>query len=208
LFHEKPIIGIAGGIGSGKSTVARRFGEIGCLVIDSDEQVRQAYKDPEVLLQLRSWWGREVLLPDGSADRSAIAKIVFADPGQRERLEEMIHPKVNELRHQKMLLHANDPQVLAIVWDTPLLFEVGLNRHCDAVVFVDCPLAIRLKRVKDDRKWGPEELARREKLQWPLDRKREISDYSIDNTADADNVRGQVREVLFRILARRFPEKA
>jgi len=207
VLHNKPIIGITGGIGSGKSTVARMFGEIGCLVINSDQQVQQAYQDPAVIAQIRKWWGDDVLQADGKLNKRKISDIVFHDPQERKRLEGLLHPRVAELRDRRMAEAAVDPQVKAIIWDTPLLFEAGLQDNCDAVVFVDLPPARRLERVARDRGWDEAELLRREKSQWPLDKKREISDYIVDNTADADNVRGQVREVLFRILAKRFPDQ-
>jgi dephospho-CoA kinase len=94
---------------------------------------------------------------------------------------------------------------LAFIWDTPLLFEAGLQDRCDTVVFVDAPLELRLDRVGKSRGWDRAQLLSRENLQWPLDKKRKISDHIVDNTADAEYARGQVREVLFRILARRLP---
>jgi dephospho-CoA kinase len=205
LFDQKPIIGITGGIGSGKSTVASMFKELGCAVIDSDEQVRQAYAEPEIVQELHDWWGDEVF-DAGKISRKKIARIVFADPGQRERLEKLLHRRVAELRNQRMDQLKGDAKVPAFLWDTPLLCETGLFRLCDAIVFVDTPLGLRVQRVLASRGWDREELQKREKLQWSLDKKREISQYIVDNTADADNVRGQVREILFRILARRFPQ--
>jgi len=207
VFQGKPVIGITGGIGSGKSTVAQMFGELGCLVISADEQVRQAYLDPAVVRQIRAWWGDDVVGGDGQVDRAKIADIVFGDPGQRQKLQALLHPRVAELRQRRMLDAGDDPQVHAIVWDTPLLFETGLRGGCDAIVFVESPLVQRLQRLSRSRGWGEEELRRREKSQWPLDKKREMSDYIIDNTADADYVRGQVRETLSRILVKRFPEQ-
>jgi dephospho-CoA kinase len=207
VFHNKPIIGITGGIGSGKSTIAGMFGEIGCLVISSDQQVQQAYHDPAVISQLRKWWGDGVLQADVQLNKRKISDIVFSDPQQRKRLEELLHPRVAQLRDKQMEEAGRGEQVKAIIWDTPLLFEAGLQKGCDAVVFVDVPLAQRLERVTRDRGWDEAELRRREKSQWPLDKKKEISDYIVDNTADADFVRGQVREVLFRILAKRFPDQ-
>jgi dephospho-CoA kinase len=208
VFHGKPIIGITGGIGSGKSTVARIFGEIGCLVIDADEQVRRVYQDPDVVRELRGWWGEDVVGPSGELNRKKIADIVFIDPGQKHRLEGLLHPRVAELRKHRMTEAVDDPQIQAYIWDTPLLFEAGLRSECDAIVFVESPFSQRLERVNRSRRWDEAELRRREKSQWPLDKKREISDYIIDNTADADYVRSQVREVLFRILAKRLPEQA
>lgn len=205
MFAGKPIICIAGGIGSGKSLVARMFGEMGCLVIDADELVRQAYTDPAILSQLREGFGDGVFNGDGTVNRPALAEAVFTDPGRRRLLEDLVHPWVLRRRDAMMAESANQPQIVAFVWDTPLLFEVGLQGRCDVVVFVDAPLETRLERVAQSRGWDRAQLSGRENLQWPLDKKREISDHIIDNTADAENARGQVRQVLFRILARRLP---
>jgi dephospho-CoA kinase len=207
VFAGKPVIGIVGGIGSGKSFVAQLFAELGCLVISSDEQVTAAYRDPRVLATLHWWWGEDVIAADGSLNRRAVAQRVFADPQQRKRLEELIHPLVNAARQRAMDAAKDDPEVTAFVWDTPLLLETGLNKQCDAVVFVEAPEPSRQARVRENRGWEGGELARREKSQWPLDRKREISDYVISNTADAGFARGQVSDVLSRILARITPKQ-
>jgi dephospho-CoA kinase len=199
---KKPIIGIAGGIGSGKSFVAQIFGELGCLVISSDDQVREAYRDPTVVATLRQWWGDEVLTPAGEVNKRVVAEKVFGQPAERERLEKLLHPMVNHAREQLMEAAASDPNVRAFVWDTPVLFVSGLNARCDAVVFVEAPQALRLARVAASRGWDAGELARREKSQMPLDSKRNLSQYVVENTADADAVRGQVRAVLSRILER------
>ena len=205
MYAGKPIIGIAGGIGSGKSTVARLFGEMGAFVIDSDAMVRAAYKDERVKQQLKKWWGAMLFDPNGEVDRSAVWRKVQDRPEDLRRLEQLLHPMVNEARERLMKSKAEDPDVVAFVWDTPLLFETGLNEHCDAVVFVEAPRELRERRVQETRGWGPEELARRENLQMPLDNKRQISDYEVVNTADESYARGQVREVLSRILAASSP---
>ncbi len=208
LFHGKPIIGIAGGIGSGKSTVARAFADLGCLVIDSDALTTTAYQDPKVQTQLRQWWGDSIILPNGQINRPEIARYIFTDESQRKNLEQLLHPIVEALRRQIMAQAASNAQIKAYVWDTPLLFESGLNTQCDAIVFVDAPRPLRLARVAQNRGWTNAQLAQRENLQWPLDKKREISDYVIDNTADADLIRGQVAELLSRILARLLQDGA
>jgi dephospho-CoA kinase len=200
----KAIIGLVGGIGSGKSFVARIFAEFGCEVIDSDAHARAAFRDPKILATLRQWWGPAVFLHEGQIDRQAIARKVFADPAERRRLEELIHPWVNLAREREMKIASENPAVLAFVWDSPLLFEAGLNRQCDAVVFVEAPEHVRLGRVGETRGWGADELSRRENSQWPLDKKRELSDYVLKNTADAAQVRDQVRLLLSRITE--FPD--
>ena len=199
MFAGKPIIGIAGGIGSGKSFVASLFGELGCMVISSDSQVAEAYRDPIVKDVLKKWWGEGVVKADGQVDKRFIGAKVFADPAERRRLEELLHPIVAAARQRAMEGAGED--VKAFVWDTPLLFETGLNKQCDVVVFVDAPPAVRIKRLAENRRWDEAELARREKSQWPLDKKAAISDYVISNTADAGSAREQVKDLLPRILA-------
>lgn len=206
MFRQKPIIGIAGGIGSGKSFVARIFGEQGCCVINSDDQVHAAYRREDVKQALRQWWGDTVFNSSGEPDRAAIAQRIFASPAERTRLENLLHPIVNDMRQQVMESAADDAQVLAFVWDTPLLFEAGLNSQCDAIVYIDAPQELRAQRVKSSRGWDLARLQSRENSQMPLDKKREISDYVISNTAGADSIRVQVREVLSRILAGMTPK--
>lgn len=204
VFQGKPIIGIAGGIGSGKSFVARLFGEMGCLVINSDDMVRRVYRDANVKHTLKQWWGPMVIDPGGEIDRSAVARKIFNLPSERTRLERLVHPIVNQEREKLMNAAAADPSIKAYVWDTPLLFETHLDKHCDAVVYVDSPVEDRVNRVKE-RGWDEAQLRTREKSQMPLDSKRQLSHYSIANPAgagDADSVRNQVREVLSRILER------
>ena len=203
MYAGKPIIGIAGGIGSGKSYVAKLFGELGCLVLSADDQVRVAYADPEVREALKQWWGGGVLNREGQVDRRAIAERVFERPDERRRLEALIHPRVAALRDAAMEAAAADAQVLAFVWDIPLLFEVGLNARCDAIVFVDAPWEERLKRVRETRKWDEAELRRRENLQVALDNKRRMSNDIVQNTADVGFARKQVQEILSRILHKR-----
>ncbi|HWE01505.1 MAG TPA: dephospho-CoA kinase [Tepidisphaeraceae bacterium] len=201
MYANKPIIGLAGGIGSGKSFVARCFADAGCHVIDSDKQVAQAYCDRQIQETLRTWWGEAAFLADGSINRRFIADAIFNDPSQRLRLERLLHPWVNAARRREMADAAQDNSIVAFVWDTPLLFEAGLAGECDFVVFIDVPPEIRLQRVQRSRGWNATELERREKLQWPLYKKRDISDYVLSNTADAALVRDQVREIIPRILA-------
>jgi len=206
VFAGRPVIGIAGGIGSGKSFVARVFGQLGCYVIDSDRLVADAYRGPAVVERLRNWWGDEAVAADGSVDRPFIASKVFNNIAERQRLEQLIHPIVNEARRGLMVQAASDAKVKGFVWDTPLLFESGLNLQCDAVVFVEAPVELRIQRIGSRHGWDEQELRRRENSQWPLDRKRDLADYVIRNTAEAGDARNpvstQVRTVFSRILAK------
>ncbi len=174
------------------------------MVIDSDQAVSEAYKRPQVRERLKEWWGEAVFLPgpDGGINRKAIAQRVFGDEKERRRLEGLIHPIVAELRAEEMRRGAGDASVRAYVWDTPLLLEAGLGGQCDAIVYMESTEEERLERVRRTRGWDEGELRRREKLQMPLDKKRDMANDMIRNTAGADEeVRNQVLKVLSRILA-------
>jgi len=200
MFHGKPIIGIIGGIGSGESYVAGLFGELGCVVIDSDRLVHAAYARPEIKAVLRERWGDDIFNADGSLNRRAVAKRVFRNDAEREWLENFIHPVVTADRDQIMATEVAKPWVKAFIWDTPLLLETGMNERCDAVVFVDVPLPVRLTRVAD-RGWTEIDLSTREKLQMPLDKKRSLADYVLSNAADEKSAREQAAAILSSIIA-------
>jgi len=198
-FEGKPVIGLAGGIGAGKSEVARILRELGCLVVDSDQLARAALLDPDIKRELVSWWGDGVLDEVGEINRSAVAHIVFADPAQRKRLEALTHPWIEEKRKEQFA--SADRSTCAYVIDAPLLFEAGVDHECDAVIFVDAPRQARLERVQKFRGWTAEELDRRESSQLSLDEKRSRADYVVENTGDLAALAAEVGKVLRMICA-------
>jgi dephospho-CoA kinase len=197
---RKPVIGLAGGIGSGKSFVARLFAGLGCAVIDADQLAKAALDDPQVVRTLAQWWGPDVIGPDGRADRKRIGAIVFNDRAELDRLEQLIHPRVHAGREALRRQHQADPNVKAIVEDCPLLFEKNIDRSCDVVVFVQASRQARLERVARTRGWTAEQLDAREKNQLPLDTKARRADDVVSNEADEAEVLAHVRRVLSKIL--------
>lgn len=196
--HAKPVIGLTGGVGSGKTFVARQFARYGCAVIDSDQIAREQLDDPQVRQALRQRWGEKVMR-DGEVDRAAVAGIVFEDPAELRFLEDLIHPRV---RAQRRLLRERflaDPRAVAIVEDCPLLLEKRLDEECDVVIFVQASRATRLNRLAV-RGWTAKDLDAREKNQIQLDLKAQRADYVLDNNADEVQCVGQVRGVLSQIL--------
>lgn len=196
----KPVIGLVGGVGSGKSTVARIFAELGAAVIDSDRLGHEQLQRPEVLSQLRSWWGPQVVTAAGVADRSAISRIVFHDAAELSRLEALLHPLIDQRRKELVADLERDPAIRAVVLDAPKLLEAGLSGVCDRVVFVDSPREQRLRRVAETRGWSEDELNRRENLQFSLDKKRSMSDDVIVNHSDIEALRHEVEQVFSAIL--------
>lgn len=196
MSNQQPLIlGLAGGVGSGKSTVAREFARRGFLVIDYDAEARAALDRPEVRQTLQQWWGAGVVGADGRIDRRVVAEHVFADEDQRLRLEGLIHPLVKRTRRQAQQMAAQAPGGAApgVVMDAPLLFEAGLDTECDVLIFVEASPDTRLERVRRSRGWDAAELNRREASQWPLDQKRKACGVVIHND-DADGSSTRISE--------------
>jgi len=195
------MIGITGGIGSGKSTVASILEELGAGVIDSDRLNHEELNDPEVVETLRQWWGANVVDPDGRVNRDTIRGIVAQDPAEMKRLESLVHPGIARRSAELIGLYESDPRRRAIVWDAPLLYEVGLAPRCDVVIFVEADRGNRLGRLEKGRCWTRMDLERMEKYQKSLDFKRSSADYIVENNSDLVALRRQIRGVFSRILS-------
>ena len=198
---KKFVIGLAGGIASGKSTVADLLDELGARTIDSDALTTEELADPQVVATFRDWWGQRVCAPDGTINRKVMGDIIFCDPAQRARMEAFLYPRLERRRKAMMKQFESDPAVRAIVINAPLLFEVGLDRECDVVVFVDCPRTERLARLRAKRDWDEAELDRRENLQKPLDIKAQAADYTVVNNSTIDALRDKVRPLFDRLIS-------
>lgn len=197
---DRPVVvGLVGGIGAGKSAVANELEALGAVVIDSDKEARAALLRPEVRDQLVEWWGVGILTTGGLVDRKKVAQIVFGDESARLRLEGLIHPMLKRLRTETIEKSRGTATRLVVV-DAPLLFEAGVDRECDYVVFVDAPYEQRLERVTV-RGWDAVELDRREKAQLPLEEKRRRADDCLVNDGRRDHLSARVRDLLRRIQA-------
>lgn len=192
------VIGLVGGIASGKSAVAQAFASLGCVVCDSDAQAKEALKQPEVRDQIVQWWGQDILNEQGDLDRAKIAAIVFHDADQRKKLEGLIHPLVHARRARQI---EQMPDAPAFIIDAPLLLEAGVDKECDAVIFVDTPRAVRLRRAMQSRGWDEQEFDRREQAQLDLKTKRSRSDFEISNGADRAALGDRCADLLARIRA-------
>ena len=194
-----PVIGLLGGIGSGKSAVAGLFRSLGCEVSDADRLAHEALNDPSVVDELREHWGDEVIGDDGLPDRGVIGSIVFLDDGERAWLERIIHPLVTKAREAAFAAAPDD--VPAFVIDAPLILETGLDAECDHLLFVEVPRSERLARVARTRGWNESELDRREKAQLDVDEKRLRAGLILDNTGNLGGLEEKVKDVLRTILA-------
>lgn len=189
------VLGLAGGIGSGKSSVARGLERRGALVLDSDDEAKAILTRPEVIERLTEWWGPSILDAEGRADRRRIADVVFERPQERQRLEALVHPILKAERSRRVQDARRAGREL-IVLDAPLLFEAGVDGECDAVVFVRCGRETRLGRVRETRGWSDEELTRREKAQMDLEEKRRRCRFVIDNDGPREAIDARIDALL------------
>ncbi len=195
-----PIIGILGGIGSGKSTVAREFGALGCGCVDADALGHELYERPDVLAALRARFGEGVCDPSGRVDRKKLGQAAFASPESLSALNEIMHPRIRQRIIEQIERLRNQAGWQAIVVDAALLLETDWHELCDVFVYVDAPQQERRGRVEAARAWDEETWRRRENSQKTLDIKKARAEYVIDNRFSDSCLHEQVRSVLQRIL--------
>ena len=196
---KKPIIGILGGIGSGKSTVAAEFAKLGCKVIDADKIAHGLLDEPSVKEKVVALFGRSILNPEGKIDREKLAEVVFADADKLSLINEIIHPLVLQRARELIKQYDCQNQVKAIVLDMPLLVEVGWDKRCDKLIFVDCEQKLRLDRAK---KLGfdKNQVKIRENFQISLDNKANLADNTIENNSDFSVLAKQVVNIFSYIM--------
>jgi len=192
---EPLVIGLVGGVASGKSTVAGLFEARGIRHIDADQHARAATEDPEILAEVQTRLGERFVV-DGRLDRQAVAEHVFSEPAARQQLEAIVHPRVRARILAE--LERDRASGRSSLLDVPLLFEAGLWEHCDTIVYVDAPDDVRRARAAT-RGWQPDELPRRERNQLPLADKRARSQHVVDNGGELDDTRRAVDAVLARL---------
>ncbi|HEY3377646.1 MAG TPA: dephospho-CoA kinase [Armatimonadota bacterium] len=195
------VIGLTGGIASGKSLVAEYLRELAVPVIDTDEIARQVVTPGQPAWhRLREAFGAEFFLPDGQLDRAALGQHVFTDPAARGRLEGITHPAIfAEVDRQIALLTAQTPAPPLIVVAVPLLFEVGAAHRFAATVLVTSTPEQQRERLISSRGYTPEEAAARVAAQWPLARKLPLADYLLENSGSRETLRAQVIALVHRL---------
>lgn len=196
---RKPLIGIVGGIASGKSTVAREFGKLGCAVIDADQMVHTLLDDPSVKDEIVHLLGPAILGPDGRIDRRMMGQRVFADRRELTAIDAIIHPRVLGRTEAMIAQYQKDDSVAAIVLDMPLLIDVGWADRCDRVLFVDCALSRRIERASRDGTLTEQDIKIRENFQISLDEKAKLADNTIDNNSELSTLVRQIKTIFSEI---------
>jgi len=200
---NKPVIGIVGGMGAGKSTVAGLFADLGCAVIRADEINHDLMREKEVIEQMVSCWGSEVLDESGQINRNYLSDKVFTSKAELDRLTALLHPRIERRQNQLIQKYRSDPAVVAIILDVPLLYEVGWQKYCDVVVFVACDKEKRYARLAERSGWDREKIKKIENFQISLDKKAKMSEYSVENKSSIPDLAKQVKQLLALVLERK-----
>jgi len=196
---EKPVIGILGGIGSGKSTVAAEFAKLGCKVIDADKIAHELLDSKSVKEKIVGLFGEAVLDSSGRIEHNKLAGVVFASGDKLASLNRVIHPLVLARAEELIEQYNRQNQVKAIVLDMPLLVEVGWEKRCDRLLFVDCEQEIRAERAKK-KGFDKNQIKIRENFQISLDNKTTLADNTIDNNSDFSALVRQVVGIFSDIM--------
>ena len=203
------VIGLAGGIASGKSFVAACFVRLGCERINADEIGHQVLMEAEVIEAIVSQWGESVLQSNGQIDRQRLGQRVFqrdaSQSSDEERstkkdyvelkiLESITHPRIGDRIQKQLDQFKLESAKQAIVLDAPVMFKAGWDQVCDRIVFVDAEISVRRQRAAE-RGWPADELERRESFQLSIDQKRSRSTDVIDNSKSQDVTFQQVTQL-------------
>ncbi|HYD39321.1 MAG TPA: dephospho-CoA kinase [Anaeromyxobacter sp.] len=206
------LVGLTGGIASGKSTFAALLRDRGAPVVDADALAREAVRPGSpALARIAEAFGPQALLPGGGLDRRWVGARVFADPEARRTLEAITHPAVRALMEAEVRRLADEGHELGF-YDVPLLYEVGLDRAVDAVVVVWTPRAVQLARLVERDGLTPFEAEARVAAQLPIDEKAARADFVVENTGapgalapKADRLLADLRKGLGRKLPNAAP---
>ncbi len=193
-------IGLTGGIATGKSSVAKILREMGYPVVDADELAREVVRPGSPGLKaVVQTFGPEILETSGTLNRQALGQIIFADEAKREKLEEILHPLIQDLRSREKLKLEQSDVVLAF-YDVPLLFEKKMGAEFDYTVLVYASAKFQRSRIAERNKLSEPEISRRLTAQIPIEEKVKMANYVIFNEAGPAELRGNVQAVVTDLL--------
>jgi len=196
------LVGLTGGIGSGKSTVARLLEKRGAVVCDADLLAREAVAPgtPGHAAVIERF-GADVLAPGGELDREALASIVFADPSARRDLEQIVHPEVRRLFAEGSEAYRDTDRV--VVFSAPLLVESGMHTAFEILVVVSATVATQIERLMRQRGMSEASIRARIDAQAPLEDKAAVADFIVDNEGTLDDLESQIERLWNDLAARR-----
>lgn len=188
----KTIIGLTGGIGSGKSTVANFFTTLGIPLVDADLIAKQQVaKGSDALKLIQQQFGDDILLSDGNLNRAKLRELIFSNQAHKEWLNQLLHPRIRA----EIIMQLQTADGKFVLLDAPLLFENGLNKLCNKSIVVDVPEDIQLARASLRDSQSTEAIKAIISAQMPRSNKLELADYIIDNSASLEQTEQQVTQL-------------
>ncbi|NDI36340.1 dephospho-CoA kinase [Chengkuizengella sediminis] len=190
-------VGLTGGIATGKSTVSNMLVQRGARLIDADVIAREVVLPGHPVLQeVAQHFGQDILLEDGSLNRAKLGEIIFNDASARKDLEGLLHPQIRSLMKERMAqFELEDPERLVVV-DIPLLFESNLQELFSSVVLVYVPESIQLERLMKRNQLSLEEAKKRMEAQMPIESKKKLADFIIDNSKSMQHTEIEVEKFM------------
>jgi dephospho-CoA kinase len=196
------LVGLTGGIATGKSTASEMFRRLGCAIIDADVLAREVVEPGQPAhAEIAAEFGRAVLQADGTLDRKRLGAIVFADPARRQRLEAITHPRIRERFARRLQELAEQGFAGIAIFDAAVMIESGNYRNMDRLVVVAADEATQRERLVRRDGIGAEEAARKIASQMPVAEKAKLADHVIDNAGDRAATEARVRAVHAALLA-------
>jgi dephospho-CoA kinase len=197
------IVGLTGGIASGKSTVAQIFRRAGAAVVDADAIARRVVEPGQPAWQsIKAEFGEQVIKPDGTLNRPLLGKLVFTDEILRRRLEGIIHPKVRDRMIQEVARIIDASPDALVIKDIPLLFETGMTDGLSEIIVVYVPMAIQLERLMLRDAIDSEAARERIMAQMPIEEKRRLGTMVIDNSDDLSHTEAQAMRIYAELANR------
>jgi dephospho-CoA kinase len=195
------LVGLTGGIATGKSTVASMLRDEGARIIDADELAREIVRPGRAAWrEIVAAFGKDILLPAQTLDREKLRKRIFADREARARLESITHPRIRKLARERMASLAAEGAQVA-VYEAPLLFENNVHLWLRPVILVACRPDVQKRRLRDRDRLSEEEIRRHLEAQMSLQEKRKLADFVIENDGDLQELRRRVKAVWRKIRA-------
>ncbi|GAA4712297.1 dephospho-CoA kinase [Brevibacillus fulvus] len=195
------ILGLTGGIATGKSTVTAMLRERGIPVIDADQIAREVVEPGKPAYEaIVEHFGKGILLPNGQIHRRLLGEIVFSDEGQRQKLNSIVHPEVRKVMREQAE-EAEQSGAPIVFMDIPLLFESKLQHMVDKIVVVYAPESQQLSRMLERDELNEEQAIKRLRAQWPIEQKKQLADFLIDNQGSRAETETQVDQMLQKIKA-------
>lgn len=196
------VVGLTGGLATGKSTAARLFHRCGAVVLDADDLARRAIEPGRpAWREIVRAFGKGVLLPDRTVDRAALGRLVFADRTGLKRLNAIVHPRVAREQARLTKAAAARDAAAVVVYDVPLLFEAGVDKRMDKIIVVAADRRTQLDRLLRRNGFTRTEALRRIRAQMPLRRKIRRADYVLDGTLPAGRLRREVAAIYRQLRA-------